>query len=75
MRRSIVYLAFVTVAMSGVLASQASAGKLQQAGTTGKHIPEVQIKLRKTGSPGPKGNIGVSPRDASTGQATGKRNH
>jgi hypothetical protein len=74
MRRSIVYLAFVTVAMSGVLASTASAGKLQQAGSTGTHFKEV-ILHRTTGSPGPKGNVGASPRDASTGLPTGKRSH
>jgi hypothetical protein len=81
MRRSIVYLAFVTVAMSSVLSSQASAGKsggpnLYSAGATGKHIKEVTIKARTTtGSPGPKGNVGASPRDASTGQSSGQRNH
>jgi hypothetical protein len=48
MRRSIVYLAFVTVAMSSVLSSQASAGKsggsnLYSVGATGKHFNEAII--------------------------------
>jgi hypothetical protein len=74
MLRSIFYPVFVTTVISGVLVSQASAGKLQQAGSTGKHIPEGKLTLRPTaGSPGPKGNIEASPRDASTGLPTGKR--
>lgn len=76
MHRSIVYLAFLTVGMSSVLSSQASAGKLQQAGSTGKHIAEEKITLRTTtGLPGPKGSVGASPRDASTGLPSGKRSH
>jgi hypothetical protein len=78
MLRSIFYSAFATLVLSGVLASQASAGKsgskLMQAGATGKHFKEATITARTTtGSPGPKGNVGASPRDANTGLPTGKR--
>jgi hypothetical protein len=80
MRRSIVYLAVVTVAMSSVLSSQASAKKsspnLYSATATGKHIKEGEIKLRTTtGSPGPKGSVGTSSRDATTGLPSGQRTH
>jgi hypothetical protein len=78
MLRSIFYSVFVTLVLSGGLASQASAGKsgskLMQAASTGKHLSKGIITARTTtGSPGPKGNAGASPRDASTGLPTGKR--
>jgi hypothetical protein len=78
MLRSIFYLAFATLAMSGLLGSQASAGKsgpsLYQFTATGKHIPQGTIKARTTtGSSGPNGNVGASPRDAGTGLPSGKR--
>ena len=80
MRRSIVYLAFATVALSDVLASQAWAGKsggpnLYSAGATGKHIKEVIKARTTTGLPGPKGSVGTSSRDAATGLPSGQRNH
>jgi hypothetical protein len=80
MRKLIVYLAFVTVALSSVLASQASAKKsgpnLFKYGATGEHIKIGKFTTRTTtGSPGPTGNVGASPRDASTGQSSGKRMH
>ena len=80
MRKLIVYLAFVTVALSSILAPQASAKKsghlLFKYGATGEHLKIGKLTTRTTtGSPGPKGNVGASPRDASTGQPSGKRMH